>query len=211
MNSVKTHKNDVVVSQQNSTLLKGVGHYSDYLKAKWDIHSNTKGHSEKRITDPIEDFSRVSRLDNIRIHNFTVGTKVYEIPYKLSKLVKEVEESIFIYSLPEGWDENNARQIEKNLWISSIQFLLEYALYIHNNFEHVLETPEINPVPNGTIDLSWRTKNARMLINIREEQGELLAFYYGDLYKDRFPNKGCVSANNVTSHLLQWIKDYLSE
>ena len=143
-------------------------------------------------------------------HLLLIDDASYEIPEKLTPLTNAIEESKHIFSLPEGWDEGNAKQIPESFWISAARFTIEYALYLYHHFELILEIPEINPVSNGTIDISWRTKNGRMLINIRQENNEMLAYYYGDLYHDRFPVKGCVPANNIAPHLVQWMKDYLA-
>lgn len=140
-----------------------------------------------------------------------IEARDYELPFRLTPLAKEIEESRYIYSLPECWDEEKAKQISQSLWNISISFLLDYAMSLFSHFDVILETPEINPVPNGTIDFSWRTKLARMLINVRMEGNEYLAYYYGDLYQDRFPIKGSVPTDIVTSHLMQWMKDNISE
>ena len=142
--------------------------------------------------------------------NLIIGSQVYKIPKRLKTLAKAINDSRNICLLEQGWDEDKAKQIAEPLWIISARFLIEYALHLYDNADALLEIPEINPVPNGTIDLSWRTKNARLLINIREEKNETLAYYYGDLYNDRFPVKGYVTTKNVTLHLVQWMKDSLT-
>jgi hypothetical protein len=131
----------------------------------------------------------------------------FSLPIELSAVAKAVEASKYILSLKEGWDEANAVPIEKTLWLHANGFLLRYAQRVFNLFSLPFDAPDINACPNGSIDLSWRTKSARMLINIRHENGEALAFFYGDLYGNKMPIKGNVPTDTVEDHLACWMKN----
>ena len=111
------------------------------------------------------------------------------------------------FKLDEGWDDNEDSPIHEEVWNGAIQFLIRYASYLNDHFGIVIDPPEVNPVSNGTVDLSWRTSNARMLINIRKESEELLAYFYGDLYKNKYPIKGIVPITDIQEYLALWMKN----
>jgi hypothetical protein len=70
--------------------------------------------------------------------------------------------------------------------------------------------PEIEPVNNGSIDISWHTDKARMLINVRHIEGKPFAFYYGNLFNNQVPTKGNVPIDGIVyTHLAEWM-NYLS-
>jgi hypothetical protein len=135
-----------------------------------------------------------------------IAGEVLLVSDELSRVVAEIEESRSILDLQEGWDDNRARKISSEIWTTSAKFLLRYAEFVKKNLETIIEPPEINPCINGSIDLSWRTKGARLLINIRREGNDLLAFYYGDKY-NKEAIKGAVSTIGVESHLGIWMKN----
>jgi hypothetical protein len=136
-----------------------------------------------------------------------LGEQSFSLPKELSNIVREVENSEVILSYDAGWDDEKAIPVDRETWLQATGFLLRYALRVFNLFSSALDTPGINPCPNGSIDLSWRTKSARMLINIRKENGKMLAFFYGDLYDNKMPIKGNVPAGTVEDHLACWMKN----
>lgn len=146
-------------------------------------------------------------LTTAKTIEFQVDGVSFSLPRELDALVQAVENSRPILSLETGWDDGGAQPIQRETWQQANGFLLRYAARIFNVFSLVLPVPDINPCPNGSIDLSWRTKSARMLVNVRMENGEMLAFFYGDLYENKMPIKGNVPAETVEDHLACWMKN----
>jgi len=109
--------------------------------------------------------------------------------------------------LENDWDfEGGLKPLSINM-AAAEQFLLQYGLFIFEEFGWWPPLPEINPVNNGSVDLSWHTKKARMLINIRLLENAPFAFYYGDLYKNVVPTKGNIPIDGILyEHLAQWMK-----
>ena len=125
----------------------------------------------------------------------------------LQHIESEIEDSRYIFDLPENWDEDGAMPIKEEVWQIAVQFLRNYAEYIWRNYNIVIEAPEINPTRGGTVDLSWTTKkNVGLLINIRIHNGEPIAFYYGELPDNIGIIKGSVSTQDVADHLAVWMK-----
>ena len=120
----------------------------------------------------------------------------------LQALVQEIEASKFILNLNENWDENGALPISPILYETAICFLQNYATFISKKYKTVIETPSINPVKNGSIDLEWHTSNVQLLINIRDTQN---AYFYGDYYNNDSPIKGSVSVKTVEPFFAAWM------
>lgn len=126
----------------------------------------------------------------------------------LKPIYDEIENSKELLLLEEDWDGMGAKAPNKEIYDASIDFLM---MYIHHLASRrvFIETPEINLCPNQSIDLSWRAKNARMLINIRkDEQSVIKAFYYGDNIDNLNPIQGSVELDSVT-YLAMWMQDNL--
>jgi hypothetical protein len=136
-----------------------------------------------------------------------VDGTVIGLDARLEKIAKEIEESKYILQLDDGWDSFNAKKFDKEVWVSAVSLLSKYAHYILNEFSTVIQPPEINPVPNGTIDLSWRTKNGRFLMNIKGNENNMLASYYGDLYNNEQPIKDKLVNDSIIKHLAYWMRN----
>jgi hypothetical protein len=130
----------------------------------------------------------------------------YFIPNQLKSIALAINESKWICNLKEDWDYDGASIIDKEIYLSAIDFLINYSIDIFKKTGIVINTPEINPCKDGSIDLSWRTTTARMLVNIRKTVDELLAYYYGDLSNNKSPIKGNVHLDSVYEHLATWMK-----
>ncbi|MBV9576521.1 MAG: hypothetical protein JO149_07845, partial [Gammaproteobacteria bacterium] len=135
-----------------------------------------------------------------------INGNAISLPAQFIQIATEIERSKYILNLKENWDEDGASKISEAVWLRSISFLLKYSLFIYKNFGPVIVQPEINPCRNGSIDLSWKTSKARLLVNITEEENNK-AFYYGDLYNEENPIKGFVSIDEVGEHLATWMKN----
>ncbi|MES1181655.1 MAG: hypothetical protein ABUL44_02560 [Flavobacterium sp.] len=129
------------------------------------------------------------------------------IDARLEKIAKEIEESKYILELDSDWDSFNAKKIDKDVWLSAVNLLSKYAHYILTEFSTVIQSPEINPVSNGTIDLSWRTKNCRFLMNVKGTESNMLASYYGDLYNNEQPIKDKLVNDSIIKHLAYWMRN----
>jgi hypothetical protein len=132
--------------------------------------------------------------------------KYFFFPIELKEIAEGIEASRYLLNLEEGWDEEEGKKIEPKIWKSAMTFLAVYATTIKEDSEKVIKVPEINPCKDGSIDLEWETKNARMLINIRESEDEIRAFYYGDLHNLIKPIKGWVPVDPIDYDFANWMK-----
>jgi len=128
---------------------------------------------------------------------------------KMKNKVEElIEQSRYILTLEEGWDEEDALPVNKAIWENATSFLRAYAKYINQHYDFSFELPEINPLRDGSIDLEWRTSKGRLLINFNEKNPHEASFY-GDRYADEDSIKGNVDVKEVKEHLAIWMKNCL--
>ncbi|MEJ7684666.1 MAG: hypothetical protein WKG06_43825 [Segetibacter sp.] len=123
-----------------------------------------------------------------------------------SDLEEVINEAKYIPLLEYNWDEEGAIPIPQDLFDVTIHFLKHYYLFLLDSIGVNIALPEINPCRDGTIDLSWRTKNARLLINVRSGPDDYMAYFYGDLYNNKMPLKGNFCISKFSEPLAFWMK-----
>lgn len=124
---------------------------------------------------------------------------------RLSDIVEEILDSENILSLKGGWGDNG-KEITKNTYISAINALILYSEYILENYNFIIQTPEINPVRNGSIDIVWNTEKGYLIFNINED---LLGTFFG--FKKLNPKfkEGEVDLINVEPSMALFMKDLI--
>jgi len=122
------------------------------------------------------------------------------LPHSLKHIGEAIEGSKKILELAEDWDDAGALPIKKTTFKRASIFLINYSTWLFNNFKFAIETPQLSPGPDGSIDILWRTKYYRMLINIPQNKDQQ-AGYYGDDYKDGNSIKGKVPVEGLKNIL----------
>jgi hypothetical protein len=148
-----------------------------------------------------EDDLKVERNISIELFETTVV-----FPPQLKNIADEICDSLFIVDLQDDWDNEGAVAINKELYRDSIQFLIDYSLALFNIHNVVIEAPEINPCRDGTIDISWKTGNVRLLLNFRLNNGHSKALFYRDHYNNEKSNKGELALDEIDESFLVWMK-----
>lgn len=138
----------------------------------------------------------------------------YEEKKSFSNLFHEIQEEIEnsreILGFEEGWDGIDAPKIPVEIYNEAIDFLKRYVNFIYNKMGIIIDAPEINAGINKNVFISWRTKNARLAISFEyNNDGDIIAHYYGDLNEDKEPIKGNIPTNDVKYHLVYWMKNLI--
>lgn len=133
--------------------------------------------------------------------------KSHIIPKELYDIVEEINDSKYILDLEDNWDNMDARAVKVEVYKKTIEFLLMYAQHIYNVYGVVIQAPEINLIPSGSIDLSWRTPGARMLINIKQKADKILATWFGYHKSDNLPEEGYIDITKVNESKALWMKE----
>ena len=106
-------------------------------------------------------------------------------------------------------DERVDFDLQFSLWKSAVNFLINYSIQINDTYDIIIEAPEINPCIDSTIDISWRSSKARLLLNFRKIDGQVIAFFYGDFYGQQNAIKGNVQTGIVEDYLASWMKNLI--
>ncbi len=138
----------------------------------------------------------------IQLEGQTIGL----LPGQLFEVKKSIDAAFSMLSLEADWDDEGAGTIDKSTFARAIHFVVDYSNWLLQEQNAALAAPQIHPGPDGSIDILWRTKDYRMLINIPQDAGKQ-AEYYGDDKKDGNSIKGRVPTDGVKEHLALWLNN----
>ena len=127
-------------------------------------------------------------------------------PAELSHIENAVLDARSILELESNWDDEGALKVPLHIFNRAMDFIRNYSTFVRNNFQIVIIAPDINPLRDGSIDLYWKTKNASLLVNIKNDDDEI-AYYYGVLYnqdKNTFDINGQISTNSTIDMFASW-------
>lgn len=126
------------------------------------------------------------------------------IPKKLKIVYDTLNKSLDLMSLDENWDDSGAEKISLATWKKFANFLIKYSVWISENLNLQIDMPSVNAVPDGSIDITWHSQKARLLINIRNSD-QAIAHYYGDLYSEANKFKGTIDLNKFQDFFAYWL------
>jgi hypothetical protein len=110
------------------------------------------------------------KVDSIHyVESFRKKEQTPNAQYKLSELNKEIEKSKYILDLKDNWYDEGSVGYDKITWEKSIEFVINYANWISENFSKIINTPKIYHGPKGGIDILWERENYKMLVHIDKE------------------------------------------
>jgi len=200
--------NSNVLHLRQNDFMPGVSRYNplSWLNPTENI---SKQHKVKSVPD-IKDFFPQPDL-HIPYHvisptqNFEVQGRTYVISDNLIHILQSIKDSEHILSLEENWDDEGALPVPTHVWESGVIFTLGYSTWISKNRGIVIDAPEISACGDGSVDLTWRTPNARFLINFKNQEN-LEAVYYGDQYNNKNGIKGTIdSTTDIQEFLSIWM------
>jgi hypothetical protein len=139
--------------------------------------------------------------------SFLLLNEKFCIPSPLNDIVDEIIDSQDILTLENNWDMNGAEVIQSSLYLEAVKFLLLYSKYIFKELNTIIKAPEINPCRNGSVDFSWRTDSARMLINVRNKNETTRATFYGFLKSNNLPFEGLIDMVKIDKNKAEWMKN----
>ncbi|MGI0108318.1 hypothetical protein [Salinimicrobium sp. WS361] len=137
--------------------------------------------------------------------SFTILGEKYLIDRNLYHIYESIDKSKTLLELNDDWDDEGAVGSNELIYKRSIHFLVDYAKYIYEIHNSVIEEPEINLVKDGSIDLEWRNENYILLINIRNTP-ERNIHYYGEDFKKKTIIKGFIDYHEINKDLGFWMQ-----
>jgi len=138
---------------------------------------------------------------------FKLLEKEYLVYDAFKDIVDEINNSKYILELENNWDGMGAVIVPHELYQRGIEVLIMYANFIFDQYNKtVIQSPEINPCPNGTLDFSWTTENSRMLINIKPKDDDYVASCFGYSKVSKIAIEGFVDMVNIDIDIASWMR-----
>ncbi len=131
--------------------------------------------------------------------------KVIELPIRLSKLARSIEESMYILELEEDFDGEESVGYQFSTWERAIDFLVNYSKWALEAYKIIIDSPKIYQGPDGSIDILWKTQGYKLLINIPEKLDCPASFYGDDFKMDKI--KGTFDPLKLNRGLLMLLLD----
>lgn len=186
-------------------ILEGLQGYRGACKYIMHLGQPNEPEKDYQLSDDITPLIR-GYADRVVLVGSNVPTTVITNTVPANPLEDLIVNSKLLLDLEADWDQEGALQIDQEIYAASVDFLRAYYNHIKAT-SYSIQLPEINPCPDGTVDLEWHTEHAQLLINFRrDKEGAITAFYYGDQFSNKEPIKGSVAAIGVKEHLAAWMK-----
>jgi hypothetical protein len=147
------------------------------------------------------------------VKHVQVGDQKLLINNCFKDLIEELELSSELLTYEDGWDGSGSKKLDNALLIFTAKFLIEYFSFLHDKYSIIIQTPEINLCPNGSLDLSWATENARLLINFKSSDTKVLGRFYNYLLISngteivKVDKEGSIDLNSFDESLAVWMKN----
>lgn len=122
----------------------------------------------------------------------------------MNDFYEAVKLSINFLNLPDNWDNQGAKRLSTNVLNKALYFLFKLTQEINKDKELVSQWFEINLCPSGSLDLSWRYKDVRGLVNI----SDIHIKYYFDCNDTKI--EGSYNEENNFNELYNFINKYLT-
>lgn len=95
-----------------------------------------------------------------------IGTPETCAPAQPSALEATLEDSRSMLELPQNWDDDGAEKIQEETWGRAADFLRATARRVSEAGRLIFPIPNLNPCPDGSIDLHWKNELFELLLNI---------------------------------------------
>lgn len=128
----------------------------------------------------------------------------FVFPKELKQVAEEIECSKSILELTDNWNDEGAIAVPEEILMRAIKLLVNYSKWIFENLHFPIEAPIITPLPDGSLDLKWKTSIARLLVNVKNSD-KMEAHYYGDLFNNKNSVKGNINTNDIQEFFAYWM------
>lgn len=130
------------------------------------------------------------------------GLRGYGI--ELDHVAQAISSSRWILDLREDWDDAGGLAIKQATWQRAVCFLENHAIWLWTCFGIIIEAPKIKPVPDGSIDIHWKTSSYELLLNVPDDPEEKASFYGDD--RRGICIRGTLDTAAYNQGLLVWFK-----
>lgn len=163
---------------------------------------------ENRVIPALSSYS----FRSMKSLNCTVevnGNK-YDIPVRLKHIAQQIEDAKVILEYKDDWDDEGAMATDINTFEKAVNFVVQYSVFVFNNYTTILKEPYIDILRDGSISVHWdAAKNTQLLIVFKKDKDEL-AYFYAEQGDRKIPFKSAiVPGDPVNETLAIWMRSYL--
>ncbi|MCX6234784.1 MAG: hypothetical protein NT175_08680 [Bacteroidetes bacterium] len=144
---------------------------------------NYKINKEWRNTEEIDDYIHLWTKKSGTIKVAITKKTSIEVKTIFHELIEKIQSSKFILELKDNWDDEDSKGYSEKTYVNAINFFKRYAQWIWDERGVIIDTPNILPSNEGSIDLFWSKMEYDLLINIPAYPNNVARFY-GDNKKD---------------------------
>ena len=108
-----------------------------------------------------------------------------------------------ILGLKDNWDDNSCPSFNQEQWKRAIDYLKKLSKKFFSEYKLIIQTPNILPVADSSIDITWSSQSMDFTINFPNDLKELPCFYGKDT--DGNEIEGIISTDNLNSVILLWL------
>ena len=139
----------------------------------------------------------------------SLSTPVTTAPHTLPAELGHIEEAIrgarWILEIQPDEDSGVTERYSEATLDRAGEFLRRHALWLWNNHHVIIDAPRLEPGPNGSIDIHWKTRRYELLVNIRRDPSAPAGFY-GDDYGS-IAVEGTLDPSASNRGVLMWLMD----
>lgn len=145
-----------------------------------------------------------------------IGTNSYVIPEGLKLLVDQIEEAEEILEYPLNWDGDMGQPTDRETFNKAVSVLLDYALWIYDNYSEIIVPPYIDLMKDGSVSLHWETDKAQLfaIVNKAEHfapEEEELIYFYAERIENKIPYKSAIKPDALVDEFIGiWMKENLT-
>ncbi|MFA7717743.1 MAG: hypothetical protein WC875_03425 [Candidatus Absconditabacterales bacterium] len=122
----------------------------------------------------------------------------------MNKILKEIQKSFDLLDLKKNWDGKGALPMDKEIYIKALHFILKIVDAIEGDTEEF----EINLCPDGSVDLNFHPRNARLSIQVHRNG---VSYEGGGPHKDDKIKVINSSGGYVSSEIIDWLERNLKK
>jgi hypothetical protein len=135
----------------------------------------------------------------------TAAVRDPSLPSELDHIEEAIRNSRWVLAIELDDDAGVTERYSEATLDRAGEFLRRHALWLWSNHGVVIDAPRLEPGPNGSIDIHWKTGRYELLVNIRSDPSARAGFY-GDDY-GTISIKGTLDPSACNKGVLMWLTD----
>lgn len=155
-------------------------------------------------------FGSLDDLCNYEIENKSTRKMLLYFDKKYKENIKDdqineiIAEASKYLTYTENWDDEGSPGYTISTLNRTRNVLSKYEKYIWKKYKSYAIMPEINPGPNGSFDLYWKSMSRSFLLNVPADNNNPIT-YYGEGEKGNNSIKGTLDDKSPSECFFEWI------